>query len=91
MRELRARLRRLAAEARAETGREPELASLASAAGVSDGRRPKPRWRGSSRSTATAPPRSGLGRSEQRADLEVRFRALDERERELVVSASSPT
>ena len=58
VRELRSRLRRLAAEARAETGREPELASLASAAGVSERAAAEAALAGSCRSTATCLPRT---------------------------------
>ena len=86
VRELRARLRGLAAEARAETGREPELASLASAAGVSERAAAEAALAGVVPLDGDlAAADSGLGQSERRADLEVRFRTLDERERQIVL------
>jgi RNA polymerase sigma-B factor len=85
VRELRGLLRRLADEARAETGHEPDIAELAALAGVSD-------EAVSEAVTAAVVPlevdlpasEEELARSEGRADLEARLARLDRREREVV-------
>ena len=85
VRELRGQLSRLAAEARAEKGHEPDIAELAALAGVSD-------EAASEAATAAVVPLEGdlpaseeeLARSESRADLEARLARLDGREREVV-------
>ena len=85
MRELRGQLRRLADEARAEKGHEPDIAELAALAGVSD-------EAASEAATVAVVPLEGdlpaseeeLARSESRADLEARLARLDGREQEVV-------
>jgi RNA polymerase sigma-B factor len=83
--ELRVRLDRLAVEARAETGREPELRALAERAGVSH-------EAAAEASSADVVPlehdvpttASGFRRSEDRVELEGRLSCLRPREREVV-------
>jgi RNA polymerase sigma-B factor len=85
VRELRARLRATADQARAETGREPGIGEVAARAGVDDA---------AAAEAATAgvvplqgdlvAPDSELRHSEARADLDGRFACLQRREREIV-------
>ncbi len=85
VRTLRGHLRALAAEARAETGREPELAALAALAGVSDEAASEAATAGLVPLERDLPaPDAELRRSEWRADLEGRLARLDRREREVV-------
>ena len=83
--ELRGRIRVLVDEARAETGREPDIAALASRAGVSDEAVVEAVTAGVvplERDLPTAD--SELSRSEARADLDEQLALLDDREREVV-------
>jgi RNA polymerase sigma-B factor len=82
---LRARLRVLADEARAETGGEPDLGELAADAGVTDEEAAEAATAGVVPLESDVPaPESELVGTEARADLDSRLACLDRREREVV-------
>jgi RNA polymerase sigma-B factor len=85
LQELRARLRVLADEARAQTGSEPELAALAADAGVCEEEALEAATAGVVPLESDVPaPEAELRRTEARADVEGRLASLDRRAREVV-------